>query len=331
MRKRFFSILSVLAVSVVLIAVFVPSCQIPGYTIWVKATLCDAPWEGAVEYTLTGPNAPTPSPITGVYVSANFTVVNGNWTCAYVEGGPPEAYLASTTPSPTQALPSPGEITFTLNFQKDKDAVIEFLDFTINGEKVTANDPQSPYDVEWCDIIDVHYVQHVVGCEREAVTVKETSELEIHYYAYEGTPPPLTEFVELHVLDDDCAVVKVPDPIQKLAQNTSLDGELVPYCTTFALNFCEPRILGVETIWELEEPIEAIEYLKKINFLHIGECEPGTPGNSACCALFDLLGPFPQPLIFELLPSAKVELEGGGDVNPANNSAVGAPIYIRVT
>ena len=53
MRKSF----SICLILVVLIAVLVASCESAekGGTIIVKATLCGAPWEGALNYTLTGP------------------------------------------------------------------------------------------------------------------------------------------------------------------------------------------------------------------------------------------------------------------------------------
>jgi len=118
-KKRFFPICLVSVVLIALIAVLVPSCDGTKGTIEVKVTLDDADWPssgtGAVNYTLTGPGG---SPISGTTsVPKSFSVDAGNWTCAYVSGGPAGAYLESITPSATQSVPGGGNITFTLNFK----------------------------------------------------------------------------------------------------------------------------------------------------------------------------------------------------------------------
>jgi hypothetical protein len=121
MKKRFFAICLVSVVLIALIAVSVPSCGGGGgggggggqCTIEVKATLDGSSWSGAVNYTLTPVSG---SAFTGTNVSASFTVACGNWTCAYVSGGPPGTNLESITPSATQSMTS-GPITFTLNFK----------------------------------------------------------------------------------------------------------------------------------------------------------------------------------------------------------------------
>ena len=117
MRKGIFAICSVLLVLVVSIAVLVPGCcGPPKCIIEVKATLDGSPWTGAVQYTLTGPGAPAASPITGTSVDASHSVDCGNWTCAYVSGGPAGASFVNITPAATQSVANGGTITFTLNF-----------------------------------------------------------------------------------------------------------------------------------------------------------------------------------------------------------------------
>ena len=82
-------------------------------TIEVEATLDGSPWTGALNYTLTPGSG---SPISGTTsVPKSFSVDAGNWTYAYVSGGPSEAYLVDITPSATQSVSGGGTITFTLN------------------------------------------------------------------------------------------------------------------------------------------------------------------------------------------------------------------------
>jgi hypothetical protein len=115
MRKRRFTIYSVLVVAIVLLAVFVPSCGGTKGTIEVKATLGGDPWQGQVRYGLA--EAGGASPINGTEVPYTFSTATGEWTCVYVSGGPDGAYCANITPSVTQTLSEGGNITFTLNFE----------------------------------------------------------------------------------------------------------------------------------------------------------------------------------------------------------------------
>ena len=137
MKKKIFSIWSVLLVLVVSLAVLVPGCNGDGACtgdIEVRATLCDAIWEGDVVYKLTGPGATAPKIINGTSVNATHSGEDcGNWTCEYVSGGPPDAYFVDITLDPTQEVTSGGTITFTLNFEEDQDAWIDFLYWTIDG------------------------------------------------------------------------------------------------------------------------------------------------------------------------------------------------------
>jgi len=316
MRKRFLAICSVLITAIVLVAM-VPGCD--GVTcigeIEVKATLCDAPWEGNVTYTLTGPGA-TAAPITGTNVTALFDEVEcGNWTCAYVAGGPAGAYLVDITPSPTQSVSGGGAINFTLNFELEQDASIEFLIWTINGEPVTPNTPQTPYYVDWGDTIDVHYAQHVAGCQGKVVAVNETSELSIHYAAG-------VDQVFVYVANNWCAVVKEPEPIEKVSQVPSFNGEPVQPGEHFELILCQPAILDVETIWLLEK---CTDYTKTINWLGIS-----TGPEEHECVLFELPAVPVFDLDFTLVSSVEVELVDDEDVNPENNYAESPPLYLRV-
>jgi len=399
MRRRFFAIFSVLITAIVLVSL-VPGCE-PAEercNIVVKATLCDAPWEGAVDYTLTGPGT-TSAPLTGTNVTASFDDVEcGNWTCAYVSGGPPGAYFVDITPSPTQSVsggdtitftlnfeleqdasievkatlcgevyegavayslstegeglvhnvevpasatvapgewtcnvsfnppgayfvditPSPTQsvsggdtITFTLNFELEQDASIEFLTWTINGQNVTPNTPQTPYELSLGDVIDVHYAQHVDGCQGEVVEVNEKSELSIQYTL--GAMP--VWFVDTNHW---CAVVKEPEPIEKVSQVVSLNGFPTPL-DPFDLYPYEAAILGVETIWLLEKEKD---YTKTINWLGISS-EPGLNE----CVLFELIPEFVLTY-FTLVSSAQVELVDDEEVNPEIAYAESPPLYL---
>jgi hypothetical protein len=322
MKKKVFAICLSVVVLVALIAVLVSGCtgeQCIG-EIEVKATLCDAPWEGPVNYTLTGPGATAPTVINGNNVTALFDDVDcGDWTCAYVSGGPPGAYLVDITPNPTQTLTSGGNITFTLNFELDQDAWIESVGetWTINGIPIEQY-PEAHYedgywyaDVTWCDVIDVHYTQGVDGCEGRLVTLNETDELEIHYAWPEGEP------ILVEVLNDWCAVNKTATPEgpppEKLGQVPSYMGDPVEPHEEYPLPYCMNVTLDVETSWEL---VKEINYIKEIRWLHIGECY-----DPPCdwCVLFNLLAPGPG-FGFEMRSRAAVALVDDVDVDPENNS-----------
>lgn len=334
MKKKVFAICLSVVVLVALIAVLVLGCTGGACTgeIEVKATLCDDPWEGAVQYKLTGPGATAPTVINGNNVTALFDNVDcGDWILSDVSGGPPGAYLVDVTPNSTQTLTGGGTITFTLNFELDQDAWIEFDTWTINGipieeleygEEWWYDDGYYYAEVDWCDVIDVEYIQCVDGCEERQVTLNETDELLIHYAWGDPLVPPEPEVFEVHVLNDWCAVNKTAGPEgpvgEKLDQVPSFMGETVNRCETYLLPMCVNMTLDVETSWQLEK---CLNYTKEINWLHIGECEPPPPdGDSPCCVLFDLLIPKPGTYGFELSSRAAVELVDDEDVNPENNS-----------
>lgn len=305
-----------LLITIALIAVLIPSCESieETGTIIVEATLCDATWEGLVNYTLTGPDVDSiihsgVGPIGVTYDGMR----SGFYTAEFLDGGPPGAILVGIAPQETQAVTSGGTTIFTLNFEEKQDASIEFITWAINGEPVAAGED---YEVFWGDIINANYRQHVAGCEGREVTVNETSELWIHYSDMEGAG-----LVFGHVLNDGCAVAKEPQP-EKLSQQTSVNGEPVEYCTDFPIPYCEVVTLDVEATWQLEK---CTNYTETINWLHIQECmEP------PCCTLFDLefFGDWGSVLYLELDSFATVKLVNDEDINPDNNTAYSPSITI---
>ena len=321
MRKKIFSIWSVVLVLLVSLAVLAPGCDGDGACtgeIEVKATLCDVPWEGDVQYTLTGPGAEA-APITGTNVTALFDDVEcGNWTCAYVSGGPADAYLVDITPDPTQEVTNGAVITFTLNFELDQDAGIEFLWWTVDGdpEKVYYEMGEYYAEVFPCQIIDVHFIQWVLGCEGYEVAVNETSWLQITQV---GEGPPAT----IYVVDDWCALNKTPEPPDKVSQVPSFYGEPVEPGMHIDLFPQEPVDLDVETIWKL---VKETDYTKSINWLGISVFEPMPHP----CVLFELVLPEPGTYTFILQASAEVVLMDDEDVNSGNNDAAGPPLYLTV-
>lgn len=280
-------------------------------TIQVKATICGISWEGTVQYTLTESGG---SPINGTEVPDSFTADCGNWTCASVSGGPPEAYLDSITPSAPQSVSADETITFTLNFELDQDAAIEFLAWAINGTPIHGRE----YEAAPCQIIDVHFRQNVDGCSGYHVAVNETSRLTIRYDRYEGLPPAPPVFV--NVRNDLCAVVKMPLeqdlPLEKKSQVASFDGEPVEPGEELVIPFREEQKLDVEIAWELSKEID---YTKSINWFGISTWPFEPPGHE--CVLFELILPGRGVYHFTLTASAEVKLADDEDVNPWNNHA----------
>ena len=325
MRKRVFTICSVLLVLVVSLALLAPSCTpTEGGTINVKATLCGVPWSGNVSYTLTATGAA--SPIDGTEVPKTYAVEAGNWTCEYVSGGPAGAFLVDTTPSETQSVSPNAPVTFTLNFELKQDAWIDFLTWTVNGDPIE----DLEHIIVPCQIIDVHFKQGVDGCQGYQVVANETSELLIHYdgYSMEVGGPPLEPppVVWVYVVNDGCAVVKEPEPIEKMSQVPSFNGEpLEPPYNYYPLNFCEPVTLDVETVWKLEKEID---YTKTVNFF-------GATIDSGMheCVLFDLafIPPNPGCYHFTLVAKASVDLPPDvEDVDHWNNHAESPPLGLWV-
>src|SRR3972149_2250481 len=239
-------LLAVYLVLVVLLAVFVPGCTggTQG-TIEVKATLDGVAWNGTVNYTLTGPGT---APTGTTSVPKSFTVDAGNWTCAYVSGGPAGAVFVNITPSPTQSLTAGGNITFTLNFVTPMpvDAYVTFQTWTINGLPVV---PGPVYWLNPGDWIDCEYLEHVDGEEGEVVTVHQTSWLKVHNTGIEGAQGP---DIVLHVVNHPDAVKMNPPAEKKANQQCTVEGAPVDVCTMIPLHYCEPVNLDVEVDWELK-------------------------------------------------------------------------------
>jgi hypothetical protein len=313
MRKRLVPIYSVLVVAIVLLAVLVPSCGGPTTgTVEVKATLCGVPWQGPVSYTLT--LAGGTSPISGTSVPTNHSgVATGTWTCAYVSGGPAGAFLNSTRPSATQGLSANGIVTFTLDFELDQDAAIEWLTWTVDGVLAPSSVIATPFHV-----IDVHFHQWVEGCEGYQVAVNETSWLKIT----QTMGPP----AQIVVVNDLCAVNKTVDqapPPAKKSQVPSFNG--VP-TEKGAYEYLAPDValdLDVETAWDL---VKGANYTKSIDWLGISV---GAPAPNQC-VLFELVLPASGVYQFTLVASAEVALVDDEDVDPNNNLAMSLALDLTV-
>jgi hypothetical protein len=321
MTKR---LLAVYLVAVILLALLVPSCTGGATgTIEVEATLCGVAWNGTVDYTLS--MAGGTSPIDGTDVPDTFSVDAGNWTCTYDGGGPDGAFLVGIAPSETQEVSEGETVTFTLQFELDQDAWIEFITWTVNNDPIG----ETELIVVPCQIIDIHFGQGVDGCQGYEVAINETSELLIHYDGYSEEPggPPLEPppVVWVYVVNDDCAVVKEPEPIEKVSQIPSFNGTpLEPPYDYYPLNFCQPVTLDVETSWVLEKEID---YVKSINFFG-ATIDPGMHE----CVLFDLafIPPIPGCFHFTVVAKASVELLDDVDVDPWNNYTESTPLSLWV-
>jgi hypothetical protein len=307
----------------------------------VEATLCDAPWSGAVDYALTGPG----SPINGTSTPASFNVECGNWTCSYDGGGPPGAFLVDITPDPIQEVTGGGNITFTLNFELEQDAWIDIaeLPWTLNGMPLPPTTPPDTFEYEAfpCDIIDVHFEQGVQGCEGYLTAVNETSWLFIHFVGYIDDfigPMAPDGPVLLYVVNDDCAVDKTAEPPagppDKMSQMTTLFGTYIGPGEYIELTEGVPVEVDVETIWTL---VKEVDYLKSVNWFGISLLFDWLITEDAHeCVLFELIVPH-SPIAggtyhFQLQAAAELELMDDEDVNPGNNDTV-TPIldlYVRV-
>lgn len=306
MRK---SILAISLVSIVLLAIFIPSCGGTTGTIEVKATLDGVPWTGAVNYTLIPASGAN---ITGNNVTASFSVAAGNWSCAYVSGGPPAAYFVNITPSATQSVSAGGNITFTLNFvtyaAAPLDASTTFISWTINGVPVQPG----VHIVHPNDIIDVEYQVHASGAQGATVTVQETSWLSVHYMGG-GDYGSVT----IHAVNHPAAVSMNP-PATKLSQMTSIEGVDAPYCTKVTAYECEPVKLDVRTTWKL---VICNNYTKSINWLSFPSAEN---------ILFDLQIPPELPFggTYNLIAWSCVSLDM--DVNPQNDCTGNSTLTITL-
>ena len=323
MRRKIFSVWSVLLIAALSLAVLVPGCEGEGETtgtIDVDATLDGSPWSGALDYTLTGPGAAAPTVINGASVPDSHTGDAGNWTCAYVSGGPVGANFIGITPSANQELPGGGTIGFTLNFETPEqvDAWIVFDTWTINGNPV----PPGWHFVGPDDVVDARYKEGVSGNNTgQEVKVKETLMVSYHWQGIEGEQAPAKS---LHVVNAWGAVWGVPPFEQKLSQTATFNGQPVTPCTRVACPYCEPQTLDVEI-----ETVQKVgtNYTKNVNWIKFkpSNGEPMTL-QSLDDYIFedDTLIPYQQ---CTLTTWACIEVEEGfEDANPANDCCAVNPL-----
>jgi hypothetical protein len=317
MKKSLISVYSVLVIAIVLLAALVPGCGggVTTGTIYVKATLCGSPWQGAVSYTLT-PTSGTP--ISGTAVDATHTgAAAGTWACAYVSGGPAGAFLNSIKPSASQTLAANGTITFILDFELNQDAAIEFSAWSENGDILQG--PVSEITAEPCFMIDSHFKQWVNGCEGYNVTMNETSWLKITQIV--GPPG-----VVVYVVNDPCAVNKTPQPIQKVSQVPTFDGVPTSKGLNVTLTPGITTMLDVHTQWQL---VKDVNYTKSIDWFGIWLVEYVPDLHP--CVLFELLLPVPAAqYIFTIQTGADVAIVGDTDVNDQNNHAQSGNVTLTI-
>ena len=344
MRKKLIPIYSVLVVAIVLLAAFIPSCTGEGTqgTITVKATLCGNPWPpqgtGTVNYTLTGPGSTV---INGTNVTASFTVDAGTWDCDYVAGGPsgpPDICLESITPASVTVAAGETKI-ITIEFEYCEDAWIGLppLPWTVKGVPIQGGPEYYIYENgAECDIIDVHFLQGVHGCDDYLTAVNETSRLMIHCTGYldlaQQPAPVPAPGVKLYVVNDWCAVNKTveqppPGSPEKVSQNTTLFGTYIDKGEYIGLTQCVETWLDVETIWTL---VKEVDYLKSINWFGVS-VGPFDPGWEHDCVLFELIvPPVPGSYLFTLVADAEVELMDDEDINTPNNKTTTPPLFLTV-
>jgi hypothetical protein len=250
-----------------------------------------------VDYTLTGPGATAPTVIDGDTVPDTFTVDAGNWTCAYVAGGP-GTFVDITTDETQEVTAGGNPVTFTLNFVTvpPLDATISFKSWTINGVEV----PPGTYILYSGDWVDVEYTEHVYGPAGN-VTVHQTSWLQVHNIGYEGIEPGPS--IWLHCVNAPGAVSMDP-PATGSNQQCTVEGLPVDICDEIELKYCEPVWLDVEIDWNLEI---CTTYTKTINWISF----PSPP------VLFDIMPPFVVGQSLNMTAYACIDLEG--DTNSQND------------
>ncbi len=81
----------------------------------VNATLDGVPWNGNLNFSVSGPHSDY-----GSSVPASFdSLSTGTYALTYNSGGPAGASLASITPEPSQSVTAGGSVSFSLNFHKE--------------------------------------------------------------------------------------------------------------------------------------------------------------------------------------------------------------------
>lgn len=272
MRRKILSIWSILLVLIISLAVLVPGCEEVG-TIYIHAILDGSPWEGSLEYELSGLGRP----VTGSFVDSHHAADAGNWTCAYVSGGPVGANFIMITPSASRELSAGGTISFTLNFATPPpppsppspagNVSLVFKTWTING--IPIDPAQSPFPVGPGDWISGEFEEYVSGDqEGELVTVHQMSGI-----LCINLGGNLSEdSIWFQVGNSSDSVTMDPSAEGKANQQTMVErnplypGQQVQlaYDDTgaFEVEF------GVEVDWELRT---CINYTKTINFIGFGE------------------------------------------------------------
>jgi len=329
LKRKIFSIWSVLLILVLSLAVVVPGCEgeIPLGTIEVKATLDGSPWTGSVDYTLT---PATGSPFAGTSVDKTFIEDPGDWTCAYISGGP--GTFVDITPAATQNLAAGDTITFTLNFQSTQvDVSITFVTWSINGTPVPPT-PGGPGTFWWINedtVVDAHYNVHVGGNNTgKPVTVHETMTITAHNVGPEGEGGPGSPPIVWHVVNGLGAVQTDP-PLDVSNQVATLEGNPVPACTNIPLPWCDPVHLDAEC--DVETEVGAT-FTKKVNWVRNPQGVNITEGLALwddCIFEIDTIQAW---TVFTLVTSACEEVgEGFVDIDPSNDCCADSPmIYIGV-
>jgi hypothetical protein len=262
----------------------------------------------AVTYTLTPGSG---SAINGTSVPFTHSgVAADTWTCAYVSGGPAGAYVVNP---PSQTLTGGGTITFTLNFEKNQDAAIQWITWTANGVPWQT----TTWEGIPCNIIDVHFLQWVMGCVGYNVTLNETDWIMITQ-----TQPAQGPNAMIVVRNDDCALNKTPiqgaSPVKK-SQVPSVNNVTREQGYNITLTVGEPTTLDVHTVWQL---VKGTNYTKSINWFGISAAVQGEQ-TFHNCTLFELVLPKgPVQYQFQVIAFAHVDLVGATDNNTANNDAM---------
>jgi len=332
-KRKIFSVWSVLLVLVISIAVLVPGCDGGGEgTIEVNATLDGVAWPGAVDYTLT---PGTGSPTTGSSVPDSHTAATGNWTCSYDSGGPPGADLLDITPSATQELSDGGTITFTLEFVTPQalDAFINFVTWTINGTPIGPNPPWGVL-VGPNAIIDAQYEEGVVGNPNQTcqnVKVKETLQTTYHNNGTEGVNDGKDK--TLHCVNAWGAVWGTPPFEKKYSQQATVGGADVEPCYTIKVPFCEEIILDAEI--ETKQHVGTC-YTKNVNWVRVNTSGVGGLGagilQTSTEAIFEVdASAFVGGESFQMMTWGDIELGPGYvDTNPANDTSMASGVLTVV-
>lgn len=323
MTRKIFSIWSVLLILVASIAVLGPGCNGTTGTIEVDATLDGGAWTGAVDYTLTGPGtAPTGTDS----VPKSFTVDAGNWTCAYVSGGPVGAHFIDITTSETQEVTAGGTKTFTLNFvtPQEVDASVVFVTWTIDGVPV----PPGVYWINPGTVVDAQYEEVVSGSGNQTgqpVRVKETLWTKYHYWGIDEQPTETPR--TLHVVNAWGAVWANPPFEQKLSQQATVEGQAVAPCTNIQCPYCETINLDVEI-----ETVQKVgtNYTKSVNWIRFNPSEGGggliLPLGDGEGEIFEDVAPYVGWEKFTLTTYACIEVGAGFvDTNQANDCCPESP------